>query len=713
MLTLGRKHAADVARRLHAMVRRLRPLGKTLPLLLKVAVVVTLFLSAAVSAGALWALYSLPMDRRSGSDDRSVMIEAANGEPVGRVGRFADYVGREQYPEILVKAVLSIEDRRFYSHWGIDPWGIIRALVANWSAGDIVEGGSTITQQLAKLELVGRERTLDRKIREAFVAGWLDFQLGKEEILTRYLNSVYMGSGAQGMSAAARVYFDKRLAELTLPEAAMLAGLVQAPSRYNPIRNLGAARRRAAVVIDAMLENGAIDAKAAEKAKAEPAKLNLSSKAAPAGSWFADWIARHELPKIVGSMRRPMRVATTLEPKLQQLAERIVRDTLAQDGEARGIGQAALVAMRPDGSVVAMVGGRDYGASQFNRAVDAMRQPGSAFKLFVYYAALRNGYAPNDIIDASPVEVGRWRPENYDGAEYGYMTLSEAFARSVNSAAIRLGMTVGLDEVVAAARELGLNAPLIKVPSMALGTNEVSLLDLTGAFASVRAGHPKLEPWGISAFGAEGTALRSLGAPRASNEDLPRRHDLTRLLQEAVDYGTGHAAALDDDVVGGKTGTSQDYRDAWFVGFSSSLVVGVWVGNDDRTSMKRVTGGSLPAQIWQRFVSEGTLLLPRLDEPPTPQVATFPAASAQCDQSACGAAYGSFRASDCTYQPYDGPRRFCEQGSQSFSRVSAALTSGFCDVDRCSRRYRSFDPLTCTYQPYEDGPRRICGSAWE
>jgi membrane peptidoglycan carboxypeptidase len=235
------------------------------------------------------------------------------------------------------------------------------------------------------------------------------------------------------------------------------------------------------------------------------------------------------------------------------------------------------------------------------------------------------------------------------------MTLSRAFARSVNSAAVRLGMTVGLDEVVAAARELGLDAPLTKVPSMVLGTNEVSLLDLTGAFASVRAGLPRLEPWGISAFGAEGTALRSLGAPRAPSGALPRQHDLTRLLQEVVDSGTGRAAALYDEAVGGKTGTSQDYRDAWFVGFNSSLIVGVWVGNDDRAPMRRVTGGLLPAQIWQRFVSEATRLLRDLDAPPAPQVASFSAVDAQCDYSACAAAYSSFRPSDCTYQPYDGP----------------------------------------------------------
>jgi membrane peptidoglycan carboxypeptidase len=415
-----------------------------------------------------------------------------------------------------------------------------------------------------------------------------------------------------------------------------------------------------------------------------------------------------------------MRVETTLLPEVQRLAERVVRETLAQAGEARGVGQAALVAMRPDGSVVAMVGGRDYGESQFNRAADAMRQPGSAFKLFVYYAALRNGYSPDDMIDASPVEVGEWEPENYGGEEYGYLTLSRAFARSVNSAAVRLGMTVGLDEVAAAARELGLDAPLVKVPSMALGTNEVSLLDLTGAFASVRAGTPGLEPWGISAFGAEGTPLRALGAPRTPSGTLPRRDDLTRLLQEVVEHGTGRAAALYDDTVRGKTGTSQDYRDAWFVGFNSSLIVGVWVGNDDRTPMRRVTGGSLPAQIWQQFVREATPQLRHMDAPPAPQVASFATTDAQCDYRACAAAYSSFRPSDCTYQPYNGPRRLCERGvsmleSRHMDHAYADIPRGYCDIDRCSRRYRSFDPVTCTYQPYGGGPRRMCGggSAWE
>jgi membrane peptidoglycan carboxypeptidase len=381
-----------------------------------------------------------------------------------------------------------------------------------WAAGSVVEGGSTITQQLVKMQFVGSERSLDRKVREAFMGMWLDFRLGKDEILTRYLNSVYLGAGAFGMSAAARLYFDKTLGELTLAESAMLAGLIQAPSRYDPIRNLEAAQGRAGTVLDAMREAGVIDAKAADEAKATPATLKLSAKTARAGSWFADWIAKHELPKISGSASWTIRVRSTLEPEVQRIAEKVINEALKQPS-ARGVRQAALVAMRPDGVVIAMVGGRDYDESQFNRAVDAKRQPGSTFKLFVYYAALRNGFSPHSMIDASPIEIGKWRPENYGGQRFGQMTLTQAFAQSVNTAAVRLAMTVGLDKVVEAARELGLDAPLREVPSLALGTNEVSLLDLTGTLAAIRAGRAKLEPWGISAFSPEGGALRSLGQP--------------------------------------------------------------------------------------------------------------------------------------------------------------------------------------------------------
>jgi 1A family penicillin-binding protein len=674
-------------------IRGVRPRLNAVARLLKIMFSAALLACLVLSSALLWALYSMPPDMQGGTERPSLLLEAADGLPLGRVGPLMDTVDRRAFPQILIDAVLSIEDRRFYSHWGIDPWGILRAAYANWDAEAIVQGGSTITQQLAKLQIVGNERSLHRKIREALTALWLEVRLGKEEVLTRYLNSVYLGSGAYGMAAAARMYFDKEMSQLTLPEAALLAGLIQAPSKYDPIRNLGPAQQRAAVVVDAMLEGGLITAEAAAKTKAEPARLKLSPKTALAGSWYADWIAKHELPKIAGTVKRAMRVRTTIQPRLQQLAQRTIEQTLTRRAKAHGATQAALVAMRADGAVVAMVGGRDYNESQFNRAVDAQRQPGSAFKLFVYYAALRHGYSPGDIIDASPIEIGRWQPDNYGGQQYGHMTLSQAFASSVNSAAIRLALTVGLDKVVAAARELGLDAPLTKVPSMALGTSEVNLLDLTGAFASVRAGHPKLEPWGITAFGADGTGLRLLGAPSTPMRELPHRHDMTELLRAVVERGTGRAAAVSSDAVAGKTGTSQDYRDAWFVGFSQTLVVGVWVGNDDRTPMKRVTGGSLPAEIWRGFVNSATPLLdqtaPRLDLSGTPASAgapPVPNAQAQCDHTACAAAYRSFRPSDCTYQSYAGARKLCRKGSSREWQMVEPQADGEDGASRVGRR---------------------------
>jgi membrane peptidoglycan carboxypeptidase len=542
----------------------------------------------------------------------------------------------------------------------VDPWGVARAAYANWTAGTIVEGGSTITQQLVKMQFVGGERSFERKMREAFTAVWLDFRLGKDEILTRYLNRIYLGAGAYGMSAAARLYFDKTLSELNLAETAMLAGLIQAPSRNDPVRNLEGAQRRAGVVLDAMREAGFIDTRAADEAKANPATLKLSPSTARAGSWFADWIARHELAKISGSPNRTIRVRSTLEPEVQRIAEQTVNEALMRSSGAQAVSQAALVAMRPDGAVIAMVGGRNYDESQFNRAVDAQRQPGSTFKLFVYYAALRNGFSPDSTIDASPIEIGPWRPENYGGQRFGQMTLTQAFAQSVNTAAVRLAMTVGLDKVVAAARDLGLHAPLKQVPSMALGASEVSLLDLAGTLAAVRAGRSRLEPWGISAFSPDGGALRSLGPPNPQGE-LPQREELTRLLKAVVESGTGRAAALDGQTVAGKTGTSQDHRDAWFVGFANDLVVGVWVGNDDRTPMKGITGGALPAQVWRQFVTAAAPLVGRTKERPAITAPEIPpvSASSQCDQAACAVRYDSFRAADCTYQPYSGPRRMC------------------------------------------------------
>jgi membrane peptidoglycan carboxypeptidase len=378
--------------------------------------------------------------------------------------------------------------------------------------------------------------------------------------------------------------------------------------------------------------------------------------------------------------------------------------------------------MRPDGAVVAMVGGRDYDESQFNRAADSRRQPGSAFKLFVYYAALRNGFSPGDAIDASAIRIKRWEPQNFGGGQYGRMTMEQAFAQSVNTAAVRLATDVGLDKVIAAARDLGIDAPLPRVPSLALGTAEMTLVDLAGAFASIRAGR-RVDPFGIAAFGPENEGLRTLSAPAGA--ELPFREELVTLLRGVVTSGTGRSADS-GGFVAGKTGTSQDHRDAWFIGFNESLVVGVWMGNDDQSPMRGVTGGSLPAQVWSRFVKAAGAVAqkggPRVDAAlPAPVLALEEnsarerqgdANPAPCDVEMCATTYGGFRASDCTYQPRWGARRVCAippRSTGSPAEASAQLASDpSCNVDVCSRRYRSFDQTDCSYQPYGGGPRRFC-----
>jgi 1A family penicillin-binding protein len=661
-------------------------------------------LAAAASLSLVWALAAIDPTNPAPTTP-SVVIETADGASLGRVGRLTDHVPRKDFPDMLVRAVLSIEDRRFYNHPGLDVRGIVRAMQSNVRASEVVEGGSTITQQLAKLEYAGSERSFNRKFREALIALWMEWRLDKEEILTRYLNSVYLGSGAYGMAAAARLYFGKELADLTLAESAMLAGLIQAPSRYDPSRHLEAARRRAVVVLDAMQDAGVIGGREAEKAKAQPVKIQPARGTTPAASWFADWIAKHESVRLFGGQKETIRVRTTLDPRLQALAERAVEQGLASQAAGVRAGQAALVVLRPDGAVVAMVGGRNYADSQFNRAVDAQRQPGSAFKLFVYLAALRNGTSPDDVIDASPVRQGNWRPENSGGQIYGNMTAMNAFARSVNTAAVRLGLEIGIPKVIAAARDLGLDTPLPSLPSIVLGSAETNLLELTSAFAAVRAGRMRLEPWGIEAFGPIGKPLRLLGSPNAELPPLDKQQDLLRLLRAVVDRGTGRAAALPGVSVAGKTGTSQDYRDAWFIGFTDDLVAGVWVGNDDSSPMRGVTGGSLPAEIWRRFMQEGTIIAARSARTPVQARLQLPDASSSdavasdgaaprievdpsdgCDYAACAAAYNSFRSADCTYQPYQGPRQRCDRRATSRSGGSNRSASSFERVQPGTRR---------------------------
>ena len=670
----------------------------------------------------LWVLRDLPLDIDSAeAREREILLEASNGKSLGRVGPLRiSTASRDEFPERVVNAVLSIEDRRFYQHWGIDWIGIARASARNYWAGTIVEGGSSITQQLAKLRIAGRERTLSRKLREAVGAIWLEMRLSKDEILTRYLNSVYLGGGAQGFPAGAKLYFNKALADLTLSEAALLAGLIKAPSRLNPLHNPTAAQRRADIVLDAMVENGVITVQDADQAKGKPATLNpLASESEPT-TWFSDWVAA-EAQDVSGKFARSMRARTTLEPELQELAEQTVNQVLDQYG-SRKVSQGALVAMRPDGAVVAMVGGRNYGDSQFNRAVQAQRQPGSAFKVFVYMAALRRGYTLDDTVDASPLEIGNWAPDNFGGRDYGKVSLADAFANSINTAAVRLAQDVGMDNVIAAARDLGIDAKLPKVPSLALGSAEVNLLNLTAAFGGIVAGQTPVQPWGVTSFSSPDRPRRvSIGAPSGSQRPLGGlRERLIELLKLPVERGTARGAAL-SGLAAGKTGTSQDHRDAWFIGFNESLVVGVWVGNDDRSPMSAVTGGSAPATIWKTFMTKAGPILgkqPKADIASTDVQQDNTTEQASCDIRACGAKYQSFDASDCTYQPLrGGPRTRCEKSStrlrQAMSEAASAdgndnASGDRCNVNACAATYSSFRTSDCTYQPFDGGARRMC-----
>jgi 1A family penicillin-binding protein len=591
-----------------------------------------------------------------------IVLETADGAPLVRQGPYqGPHAAYDQVPQSLIDAVLSIEDRRFMNHYGIDPQGIGRALIRNFRAGSVVQGGSTITQQLIKLQYLESDRTLKRKIQEVVIAFWLEWKLGKREILTRYLNAAYLGSGATGMPAAARIYFNKDIGDLNVSESALLAGLLKAPSQLNPIDNFEGARQRTATVLAAMVDNGKLRPDEAATAKAEFGKLRPTTPTPRSGSWFADWISP-QASEIAGASPGSTTVRTTLVPRLQRIAERVITEALDEDGKALGASQAALVAMTPEGAVVAMVGGHDYKTSQFNRAVTAMRQPGSTFKLFVYYAALKKGLTLSDRVLDAPIEIDGWSPENSGGSYRGWVTLAEAFARSLNAATVALAQEVGLDNVVAAAKELGIDPNLTPTPSLALGTSEVNLLDLTSAYASVRLGKAPVEPWGILDFQAAGQSQAfRVGEKTAPSIDLsPYQSDLLGLLQLVIERGTGRDADP-GTFAAGKTGTSQNNRDAWFVGFTEPLVVGVWVGNDDDTPMKGVTGGSLPARIWRDFI-RAAMAEPAPNFDLDKGLATGdPQSAPSCNITACSRSYRSFRASDCTYQPFRGERRLCER----------------------------------------------------
>jgi penicillin-binding protein 1A len=539
-----------------------------------------------------WLSWRLPVSRAlEPLPTPALVLVSADGHPFARRGAVKDRpVDVATLPPHVAQAFVAIEDRRFYRHFGVDLIGVGRALVTDIRQRRIVEGGSTLTQQLAKTAFLSSERTFRRKAQEVFVALWLEARLSKAEILSRYLSSVYFGDGVFGLRAAAQHYFAKPPEQLTLGEAAMLAGLVKAPSALNPVDHPDAAAKRQRVVLGAMVETKAITQAQAQRARRVRIR---AAETLPVGGYFADWAAP-QVKQALDAQYGRLEVRTTLDSRLQRRAERAVRSWLDGPGRRQGATQAALVALRPDGAIVAMVGGRDYGASQFNRAVQARRQPGSAFKLFVYLAALRDGARPDSLVSEAPITVGGWTPRNYERTSGGDLTLREAFAESSNIAAVRLAQNVGRDKIVEAAQDLGVTSPLVKDATLPLGTSEMTLLELTSAYAAVAAGHAPVEPYAL----LEGQDR--LSAPRALPSE--QRDELLDLLAATVEGGTARAARLDQPVFG-KTGTTQEHRDAVFVGFTGDIVVGVWVGNDDHSPMQGVTGGGLPAQIWRSFVS--------------------------------------------------------------------------------------------------------------
>jgi penicillin-binding protein 1A len=542
----------------------------------------------------LWLVITAPLSRAlEPLPNPALLLESNDGRPIALRGAIKEApVDATRLNPLTPAAFVAIEDRRFYRHWGIDPRGIARALAANLRGGGVRQGGSTITQQLAKTNFLSGDRTIKRKAQEVIIAFWLEAWLSKQEILSRYLSSVYFGDGVYGLRAAAHHYFHREPENLSLAQSAMLAGLVQAPSRLAPTGHLAGAQKRSRLVLKAMADTGVISpgrARSAALARpvAQEAKL-------PAGTYFADWVAPSAAKAFESDFGR-VEVRTTLDRGLQRLAERAV--ARARIGDA----QAALVAMRPDGSVVAMVGGKRYGESPFNRVTQARRQPGSAFKLFVYLAALRAGWTPDSLIDDSPVTIEGWTPVNSDRVYRGRITLREAFARSSNAATVRLSQSVGRANVIRAARDLGISTALPDKPSLALGTAGVSLLELTSAYAAVASGsYPVIarglpdeeQPAGFSSL------FRSAGPLDRQRDWVP----MLDLLYAAANNGTGRRAALAIPTFG-KTGTTQENRDALFVGFAGNLVVGVWVGRDDNKSLGKISGGTVPADIWRSFMS--------------------------------------------------------------------------------------------------------------
>lgn len=523
-------------------------------------------------------------------------------------------------PDYVPAAFIAIEDRRFYHHPGFDPIGMMRAMATNVRAGRVVQGGSTLTQQLAKNLFLTPDQNMRRKVQELMLAVWLEMKFSKKEILALYLNRVYFGAGAYGIEAASQRYFDKSAKNLTVGEAALLAGLLKAPSRYSPVSESERAAARATVVLNEMEEAGVITAAQREQAVTQPVIVSRTL-ATQHAQYFIDWLDK-SIRSLVGEPTEDMVVETTLDLTLQTAAERSVRRILDRDA-GKGVQQAALVALDGDGRVRAMIGGSSYADSQFNRAVDARRQAGSAFKPFVYLAAVEAGYTPQTPVVDQPITIGNWSPRNYSGTFSGNMTLAQAVAQSTNTVAAYVADQVGRDSVARAARRLGIESRIGLEPAMALGAVEVSPIEMATAYDAFANGGRRVDAYGISRIRTpQGRVIYQRQSGQSGQAiNNPSLYYMNQMLRGVVTSGSGRSAAISGRDLAGKTGTTSDYKDAWFVGYTGGFVTAVWVGKDDNTAMRGVTGGSSPAAIWKGFMEAA---LPRLDAPAIPNGPPMP-----------------------------------------------------------------------------------------
>lgn len=571
-----------------------------------------------------WAFHDMPEAPQSAAElwsvrrEPAVVLQDRNGNTLAVRGPlYAQAVALEQLPDHVPQAFLAIEDQRYYQHSGVDFRGLARAVWRNVTAGELVQGGSTITMQLVKNLILTPDRHLRRKLQEMRLARALERHLTKDEILELYLNRIYLGARAYGIEAAARRYFGKSATELTLAEAAMLAALPKAPSRLSPTTNLAAAQARAAQVLAAMEEAGFITAEQHAQALENPAVpvADTSDPNATSNWGHAFDYALAEAERLLPDMAPDLVIRTSLDPRLTRAAQQVIETRLDADGQSLNASEAAIMLLAPDGAIRAFAGGRDYQTSQFNRAIQAQRQPGSAFKPIVFAAALEAGYDPSSAVWDEPVDLEGWTPENFGGNYRGLVTLQEALKRSINTVAAQVANQVGISRIVEMGHRLGIASNLPELPAIALGAAEVNLLELTAAYSVFNNDGAYRQPYFITAItNSRGEVLyerQPTGARRAMSAEHAQA--MSTMLQDVVLTGTGRGATQPGRRSAGKTGTSQSFRDAWFVGFTADYTAGVWVGNDDDSPMSDVTGGGLPAAIWRDFMVRAHEGLPARD----------------------------------------------------------------------------------------------------